>query len=91
MAAPSASPAGWCRSCCSRLGTLWAILPATSGFFLIGPLVAAGLYEASRLREQGRPPTLADLLAPFRRNGSQIAFIGLALLVSTCSGCASPG
>lgn len=74
--------AGWVVSLLLfELGTLWAILPATSGFFLIGPLVAAGLYEASRLREQGRQPTLADLLAPFRRNGSQIAFIGLALLI----------
>src|SRR3954466_14463795 len=62
-------------------GTLWAILPATSGFFLLGPLVAAGLYEASRLREEGRNPTLADVIAPFRRNGSQVAFIGVALLV----------
>ena len=74
--------AGWVVSLLLfELGTLWAILPATSGFFLIGPLVAAGLYEASRLREQGRQPTLADLLAPFRRNGWQIAFIGLALLM----------
>jgi len=74
--------AGWVVSLLLfELGTLWAILPATSGFFLVGPMVAAGLYEVSRLREQGRSPTLADLVAPFRRNGSQIAFIGMALLV----------
>ena len=74
--------AGWVVSLLLfEAGTLWAILPATSGFFLVGPLVAAGLYEVSRLREQGRSPTLADMLAPFRRNGSQIAFIGLALLI----------
>jgi uncharacterized membrane protein len=74
--------AGWVVSLLLfELGTLWAILPATSGFFLVGPLVAAGLYEVSRLREAGRQPTLADLVAPFRRNGSQIAFVGMALLV----------
>ena len=74
--------AGWVVSLLLfEAGTLWAILPATSGFFLVGPLVAAGLYEASRLREQGRSPTLADVLGPFRRNGGQIAFIGLVLLV----------
>lgn len=74
--------AGWVLSLLLfEAGTLWAILPATSGFFLVGPLVAAGLYEASRLREEGRQPTLADVIAPFRRNGSQIAFIGVALLV----------
>ena len=74
--------AGWALSLLLfELGTLWAILPATSGFFLVGPLVAAGLYEASRLREQGASPTLADMLGPFRRNGSQIAFVGVVLLV----------
>ena len=62
-------------------GTLWAILPATSGFFLVGPLVAAGLYEASRLREAGQQPTLADAIAPFRRNGTQIGLLGVALLL----------
>src|SRR4051812_46757372 len=74
--------AGWVLSLLLfEAGTLWAILPATSGFFLLGPLVAAGLYEASRLREEGRHPTLADVIAPFRRNGSQIAFIGVVLLI----------
>ncbi|MCB4822270.1 DUF2189 domain-containing protein [Roseicella aerolata] len=74
--------AGWVLSLLLfEVGTLWAILPATSGFFLIGPLVAAGLYEASRLRAEGKQPTLADMVGPFRRNGGQIAFIGVALLV----------
>ncbi|MBK1659402.1 DUF2189 domain-containing protein [Paracraurococcus ruber] len=74
--------AGWVLSLLLfEAGTLWAILPTTSGFFLVGPLLAAGLYEASRVREAGRAPTLADILAPFRRNGSQIALIGVALLV----------
>src|SRR5690242_12789181 len=74
--------AGWVLSLLLfETGTLWAILPATSGFFLVGPLVAAGLYEASRLHGEGRTPTLADMTAPFRRNGSQIAFLGVVLLV----------
>lgn len=74
--------AGWVLSLLLfETGTLWAILPTTAGFFLIGPLLAAGLYEASRLRAEGRAPTLADLTAPFRRNGSQIALIGVVLLV----------
>ncbi len=59
----------------------WAILPATAGFFLVAPLLAAGLYETSRLREAGRAPSLADALAGFRRNGSQLAFMGVVLLL----------
>ncbi len=64
-----------------ELGTPWAVLPATAGFFLIAPLLAAGLYEASRIRAQGGAPTLADALAGFRRNGGQLAFMGVALLL----------
>lgn len=62
-------------------GTPWAILPATAGFFLIAPLLAAGLYEASRLRQLGQTPTLADAVRGFRRNGAQIAFMGVVLLL----------
>lgn len=62
-------------------GTTWAILPATAGFFLVAPLLAAGLYETSRLRQQGAAPTLADAVRGFRRNGSQIAFMGVVLLL----------
>ena len=62
-------------------GTPWAILPATAGFFLIAPLLAAGLYETSRLRQLGQSPTLADAWAGVRRNGAQIAFMGVVLLM----------
>ncbi len=37
--------------------TAWAILPASAGFFMVAPILAAGLYEASRLREEGQPVT----------------------------------
>jgi uncharacterized membrane protein len=64
-----------------EIGTPWAILPATAGFFLLAPLLAAGLYETSRLRQQGLQPTLADAWAGVRRNGSQLAFMGVVLLL----------
>jgi uncharacterized membrane protein len=74
--------AGWALILlCFEAGFAWAILPATAGFFLVAPLLAAGLYEASRLREEGRPATLADALAGFRRNGAQLAFMGVVLLL----------
>jgi len=63
-------------------GVPWAILPATAGFFLVAPLLAAGLYEASRRRERGDPVTLRIALrGGFARNPTQLALLGVALLL----------
>ncbi|MBW8269108.1 DUF2189 domain-containing protein [Caldovatus aquaticus] len=62
-------------------GALWAILPATAGFFLVAPLLAAGLYEASRRREAGEAVTLAACARGFTRNASQLALMGVVLLL----------
>ncbi len=64
-----------------EVGTAWAILPATAGFFIMAPLLAAGLYETSRRRQAGESPTLAEAMGGFRRNGIQIAMMGALLLV----------
>jgi len=52
---------------------------AISGFFLIAPLLAAGLYEISRRQETGWPSTFIDSLGGWRRNGQSIAMFGLLL------------
>ncbi|MBA3997699.1 MAG: hypothetical protein C0466_11080 [Candidatus Accumulibacter sp.] len=52
---------------------------AVSGFFLIAPLLAGGLYEISRRRAAGRSSTFVDSLAGWRRNGQSIAMFGLLL------------
>ena len=62
-------------------GALWAILPATAGFFLVAPLLAAGLYEASRRRENGEAVTLGACVLGFTRNASQLALMGVVLLL----------
>ena len=64
-----------------ELGTTWAILPATAGFFIVAPLLAAPLYETSRRMELGLPTTLADALQGYRRPGTQIAMMGIVLLL----------
>lgn len=74
--------AGWILALLMfEIGTAWAILPATAGFFILAPLLAAGLYETSRRREAGESPTLAEAMAGFRRNPTQIAMVGAMLLV----------
>ncbi len=61
--------------------TGWAILPVSAGFFMVAPILAAGLYEASRLREAGQPVTFAACMGGFTRNGGQLAFMGVVLVV----------
>jgi uncharacterized membrane protein len=64
-----------------RAGTSSVILALAGGFMLIGPVLAAGLYEGSRRLERGESIRAMEiLLAPFRAPG-QLALLGLALLI----------
>ncbi len=63
------------------IDAMWAVLPAVAGFFLVAPLIAAGLYDTSRRRELGEPVSFATAFGAFRRNGQQLALIGALLLL----------
>ena len=52
---------------------------AVSGFFLVAPLLAGGLYEISRRQEDGESSTFFDSLAGWRRNGQSMAMFGFFL------------
>lgn len=60
-------------------GLLYLALPAISGFLIVGPFLALGLYEKSRLISRGEHPSLAQIVLFRPASGGQIAYAGLLL------------
>lgn len=62
-------------------GMVYLVLPLAAGFMIVGPVLATGLYEVSRLHARGEPVTFRAALRAFARSPRQLAVMGFVLLL----------
>ncbi len=60
----------------------WLLAGSFSGFLLVAPLLATGLYAVSRSLEQGRRGTLAIALAAWKPRDHRLVVFGLLLALA---------
>jgi uncharacterized membrane protein len=69
---------GWAVIALSH--SVWWLAPgALSGFLIVGPILATGLYEISRLQSRGLRPGLADAFDAWRRGTRPLVRLGVLL------------
>jgi uncharacterized membrane protein len=61
----------------------WWLAPgAFTAFVIVGPIIATGLYEISRLLARGEHPDLASAIAAWRRGTRPLVAMGLTLALA---------
>jgi uncharacterized membrane protein len=72
---------GWAIA---ALTLVWIpLLPgAFSGFVLVAPILATGLYEMSRCRERGKPGDMVCAIDAWRRGTRPLVWLGLGLALA---------
>lgn len=60
----------------------WMLAGAFSGFLLVAPVVASGLYAVSRALERGARPTLGDVWRLWRSRDRRLVAFGLLLALA---------
>lgn len=60
-------------------GRDYILFPALAGFMIVAPFLALGLYEKSRLLDEGRDVSVSAMLLARPRAGAQVFFTGLLL------------
>ena len=83
-------PSGFYGACFAPMGWLIAftfrhafeyVAALVTGFFLVGPFLAIGLYDLSRRRELGQPVVLAPTHTAWRANAGGIGIFAIVVTV----------